>query len=130
MKTEADLKREIVAYLKSVGAWFDNPVRNGYGRRGVPDLVCCYRGRFLAIEVKASAEKKATVWQQREIAAIIEAGGRAIVAWTVDHVREEIEAIDREFTMPELMDALARERGPVVEQLPDGSWRRAPLKWK
>lgn len=101
MKTEADLKREIVAYLKSVGAWFDNPVRNGYGRRGVPDIVVCYRGRFLAIEAKRPPEEgkkppTADVWQQRELAAIIAAGGRAIVAWSVDHVREEIEAIDEQ----------------------------------
>lgn len=101
MKTEADLKREIVAYLKSVGAWFDNPVRNGYGRRGVPDIVVCYRGRFLGVECKRPPEEgkkppEADVWQQRELAAIVEAGGRAIVAWSVDHVREEIEAIDAE----------------------------------
>ncbi len=99
MITEAALKKEIKAYLTSVGAWFDGSVRS-YGRRGVPDILCCYRGRFLAIEVKRPPEGKTTPtadpWQKREIAAIVEAGGRAIVAWSVEHVREEIEAINAE----------------------------------
>lgn len=108
MKNEADVKKEIVAYLKSVGAWYDNPVRNGYGRRGVPDIVVCYRGRFLAIEAKRPPGEgkrgplkrpEADPWQQREMAAVIEAGGRAIVAWSVDHVHEEIQNIDRELSL-------------------------------
>lgn len=99
MITEAALKKEIKAYLTSVGAWFDGSVRS-YGRRGVPDILVCYRGRFFGIECKRPPEGKATPaadpWQQRELAAIVEAGGRAIVAWSVDHVREEIKAISVE----------------------------------
>lgn len=98
--TEADVKREIVAYLKSIGAWFDNPVRNGYGRRGVPDIVVCYRGRFLAIEVKRDATREPTPWQDRELAAIQEAGGRAIVAWSAEQVRSEFEALSLELARP------------------------------
>lgn len=91
MMTEADVKKEIVAYLKSVGAWYDNPVRTGYGRRGVPDIVVCYRGRFLAIEVKRDATKKPTAWQQREFVAIHEAGGFAATVWCVEQVKSLID---------------------------------------
>jgi len=94
MTTEADIKKEITAYLKSVGAWFDNPVRTGYGRRGVPDIVVCYRGRFLAFEVKRDAAKKPTVWQEREIAAVHAAGGLAAVVWCVEQVQAHIKSID------------------------------------
>ena len=127
MTPEAKVKAEIVAYLKSVGAWYDNNVRTGYGRAGVPDLVCCYRGRFLAIEVKASGAKAPTPYQRRELAAIVQAGGRAIVAWEVFHVMEEIKAIDGECTTDDLLDAFNKSRGNVVEELPDGSYRRKPI---
>lgn len=94
MKTEADIKKEIVAYLKSVGAWWDNPVRTGYGRRGVPDIVGCYKGNFFALEVKRDATKEATPWQKREIAAIHEANGLAAVVHCVEQVKALIEHFD------------------------------------
>lgn len=94
MTPESKIKKEITAYLTSIGAWYDNPVRTGYGRRGVPDIVVCYRGYFLAIEVKASESKKPTLWQAREIAAVQAARGRAVVAWSVRQVQSQITLID------------------------------------
>jgi hypothetical protein len=98
MKNESDIKKEIRQYLDSLGAdcWHVSYMSTGYGKRGVPDRLVCYRGRFLALEVKRDANAPTTAWQKREIAAIVAAGGRAIVCWSVEHVREEIEEIDRE----------------------------------
>lgn len=108
-RLETPIKQDIKAYLDSLGAdcWHVAFHNMGYGPSGIPDRLCCYKGRFLAIEVKrtptakprklTTQEQRAQVHQQRQIAAVIAAGGRAIVAWSVDHVREEIEAIDREF---------------------------------
>jgi len=48
------------------------------GRSGVPDIICCVNGRFLAIECKAG-DNKPTVLQQRELKAIADAGGSALV---------------------------------------------------
>ena len=96
MITEAAFKKEIKAYLTSVGAWFDGSVRS-YGRRGVPDILVCWRGRFLAIEVKRPPEGKkmpeADPWQKRELAALAEAGGIAVVVWSVLQVRDVIETL-------------------------------------
>lgn len=140
MKSETDVKREIAKYLDSLGSQcWHVPFHNmGYTRNGIPDRLCCYRGRFFAIEAKRPpvepalpagaancrrcvAERpcprhtpkpakapEAAPWQKRELAAIIEAGGRAIVAWTVDHVREEIEAIDAALDMGDYDE---KERG-------------------
>ena len=44
----------------------------------MPDIICCVNGRFLAIECKAG-DNKPTVLQQRELKAIADAGGSALV---------------------------------------------------
>lgn len=93
---ETKIKRAITDYLDSLGerCWHRPYTNYGYGIKGVPDRICCYRGRFFALEVKSGPDKKATPWQQREIAAIVAAGGRAAVVWCVDHVREIVQQID------------------------------------
>ena len=101
MKSETDIKKEIVAYLDSLGerCWHVAYTNMGYGRGGVPDRIVCYRGRFLALEVKRPPEERkknpeAEKWQEREIAAIETAEGVAEVVWSVEQVRAMIEAID------------------------------------
>jgi Holliday junction resolvase len=48
------------------------------GRAGVPDIIACFKGHFLAIEAKAG-KNKPTALQEREIANIQKAGGLAMV---------------------------------------------------
>lgn len=50
---ESKVKKKVVDVLKSYGAYFFYPVTGGYGRSGVPDIVCCWKGRFIGIECKA-----------------------------------------------------------------------------
>jgi len=54
------------------------PIGTGYGNSGVPDFLCCVRGRFLAIEAKAG-KGKTTALQDKNIKQIIASGGLAIV---------------------------------------------------
>ena len=51
---------------------------SGMGRAGVPDIIACFKGHFLAIEAKAG-KNKPTALQEREIANIQKAGGHAMV---------------------------------------------------
>lgn len=97
MKTESDIKKEIAAYLDSLGErCYHFPFHNvGYARKGIQDQIVCYRGRFFAIEAKRDADAKETKWQERERKAVLAAGGHAIVAWSVEQVRAAIEEIDR-----------------------------------
>lgn len=55
MESEADVKKGVRELLDSYGnqAWYFMPVPTGYGVRGVPDFIVCFRGLFLAIEAKA-----------------------------------------------------------------------------
>ena len=78
MTPEKRVKNEVVKQLKLLGAYYFFPATYGYGRSGVPDIICCYRGRFVAIECKAG-NNTITKLQHREIEAIKRQGGVACV---------------------------------------------------
>jgi|LakMenE18May11ns_1017448.scaffolds.fasta_scaffold9762527_1 Holliday junction resolvase len=75
---EKKVKNKVVEILKSHGVYYFFPATYGMGRSGVPDIICCYHGKFLAIECKAGAGKT-TALQERELAAIKAAGGVQLV---------------------------------------------------
>ena len=61
---------------------------------GVPDLICCFKGRLVGIEIKA--EKGIVSDYQKEfIDRINKAGGLAFVARSVDDVIEGLGLQDR-----------------------------------
>ena len=72
------VKDKVVKLLKSHGVYYFYAATHGFGRSGVPDLVCCIKGHFLAIEVKAG-KNTTTALQDREIEAIRVAEGTAFV---------------------------------------------------
>jgi Holliday junction resolvase len=80
---EGKVKDAIKKFLKERGAWFFMPVSNGMGQVGIPDIIICYKGVFVAIETKAPGKKKnITANQERVIEAIRNADG---FAWVVDN---------------------------------------------
>ena len=45
--SEADIVRAIQRYLRTLDRCFFWKVHGGmYGTAGIPDIICCYRGRF------------------------------------------------------------------------------------
>jgi len=90
---EGRVKDACVAVLQRHGAYYFFPVMGGYGRSGVPDIICCINGKFLGIECKAG-KNEPTALQQREINQIQAAGGMAMV------VREDLTLL--EFLLKEL----------------------------
>lgn len=75
---EKAVKDKVVAVLKDEGVYYFFPATHGFGRSGVPDIVCCVNGKFLAVECKAGTNKP-TALQVREIEAIRKCNGVAIV---------------------------------------------------
>ncbi len=69
----------------------DNP----FQEVGIPDILGCYRGRAVAIEVKTPAGKL-SVKQARFLEQWQAAGGHTLVATTVVDVQILIETIDKE----------------------------------
>jgi Holliday junction resolvase len=76
---EKRVKVKVESILKQEGAYYFFPATHGYGRSGVPDIVACVNGRFVAIECKAG-KNKPTALQTREIERIRQVGGVAMVA--------------------------------------------------
>jgi pantoate kinase len=77
---EGKVKDKIKKILKSHNIYFAMPMGTGYGNAGVPDFLCCFGGRFLAIEAKA-AGGKVTALQQKNLSEVERSGG---MAWVVD----------------------------------------------
>jgi Holliday junction resolvase len=75
---EAKVKTAVIKILKANNVYYFFPATHGYGRSGVPDIVSCVRGRFVAIECKAG-NNKPTALQEREIHNIRAAHGIAVV---------------------------------------------------
>ena len=78
MTPEKRVKDKVVKLLKEAGVYYFYASTHGFGRSGVPDLVCCMGGRFIGIECKAG-KNKPTPLQEKEMAAIRDAGGTTLV---------------------------------------------------
>ena len=97
MKSEQTIQSEILKYLKSVGAYTIKV--SAATKSGIPDIICCYKGRFVAIEVKRPETKtNVSPLQVANITMIINAQGRALVAWDKEKVKTFINNIDKEIT--------------------------------
>jgi Holliday junction resolvase len=75
---EKRVKGKVVSILKDEGVYYFFPATHGYGRSGIPDIIVCVNGVFLAIECKAG-NNKPTALQIRELENIRRSGGVAIV---------------------------------------------------
>jgi hypothetical protein len=75
---EKKVKDKVVKILKEHEVYYFFPATYGMGRSGVPDIICCVAGCFLAIECKAGSNKP-TALQEREMDSISTAGGMVLV---------------------------------------------------
>lgn len=93
---EKDLVKKISDYLKTENDLFFWKEHGGqFGTAGIPDIIVCYKGRFLAFECKVG-KNKPTVLQEVTIRQILRAGGYAMVVRSVDEVKEVIQAFKKE----------------------------------
>ena len=75
---EGVVKAKLKKILDEMGIWHFSPFQAGMGRAGIPDIIGCYNGLFVAFECKANGNKP-TALQEREINAIRTAKGLAFV---------------------------------------------------
>ena len=93
---EKDLIKTITNYLKTIPDCFYWKEHGGqYGTAGIPDIIVCYRGKFIAFEVKAD-KNKPTVLQAITIKQILRAGGYALVVRSVEEVKKVMHALRKE----------------------------------
>jgi Holliday junction resolvase len=93
-KKESSIQEDILKYLKEVGAYAVKIHVGSYQSQGTPDIICCYKGRFIGFELKNPGES-ATELQKYRIEQIQRAYGRAYVADSVEQVKEVLYDIDR-----------------------------------
>lgn len=94
---ERDIVDAIRKYLHSLDedVFFWKEHGGPYGTSGVPDIICCYKGRFIGMECKLPGGKL-TELQKRAITRINRAGGIARRVECVADAMSIIQQIDHE----------------------------------
>lgn len=87
---EGRLKQAVVTRLRQRGCKV--LVTTGVAQAGTPDLVACWRGRCLALEIK-TRNTRPTPLQQHELEAWSMAGACATVIRSVDDVDAVLEGL-------------------------------------
>lgn len=81
---EGKVKGDIKKWLNRHDIWFFMPVSNGFGLHGIPDIICCFNGAFIGIEVKAPGKINNVSELQKQVhLAIGASGGLAVVVDSV-----------------------------------------------
>ena len=87
-QNENKVKESVQKYLDSLGAYHIKEHGSIYMRAGIPDIICCYKGRFIGIETK-DGDNKASELQLAHGRKIKRNDGIFIIAYSVEDVRKE-----------------------------------------
>ena len=86
--TEQQIQKKIITMLEQTYDAYVVKVVSA-SKSGVPDILCCIEGRFIAIEVKRPESKNnVSKLQEYNLSLVEQRGGVSMVAWTVDMVKE------------------------------------------
>ncbi len=87
MTPEGKVKQDVKKLLKSLGIWYFMPMQNGFGVVGIPDFICCWGGKFLAVETKAPGKRgQTTANQDLRLQEICDNGGLSLVVDDVEQL--------------------------------------------
>ena len=92
MAAEKNFENRLKKFLEDEGCWFVKFFANAYTKSGIPDILCCRNGCFVAIEVKAPRGKPSEL-QKWNIQKIIDSGGYGVILYPdqFDDFKEMIE---------------------------------------
>jgi hypothetical protein len=91
---EKDITAAILRHLKTVPGCFAWKKHGGmYGTAGIPDIICCLNGRFVAFEVKTETGKL-TKLQETMIRKIKAAKGEAYKVTSLQEVKEILQNLN------------------------------------
>ena len=90
---EKTITNQILKYLKSLPECFAFKEHGGlYGTSGIPDIIVCYKGKFLAFEVKTEKGILSKL-QEMTIAKIQKANGMAFKVTSLEEVKEILKGV-------------------------------------
>lgn len=78
MASEKNFENKVKKWLKEHGAWYVKTWSNGVQRSGIPDLIVCWKGHFIGLELKAENGRPSAL-QMHEVEQIWKAGGKAFI---------------------------------------------------
>ncbi len=90
---EGKIQTDIHDYIIGKGGWVINESGSMTKRPGIPDLLACYKGRFLGIEVKTPSGVVSKA-QGINCRAIQRAGGLTLAPRSLDDVKRWFKSID------------------------------------
>lgn len=93
MPRESTIVGAIIRELKARGAWYVKFHGHRAGRAGVPDILACYRGLFIAFEVKQPTGRQ-TRLQVLEEERIRAAGGVSVVVTSRVEAAARLDEVD------------------------------------
>jgi penicillin-binding protein-related factor A (putative recombinase) len=113
---EKNIVDAIKQYLKTLPKCFFFKEHGGvYGQTGIPDLIICYKGQFIAVEVKTPTGVISEI-QKHTIQKINNSDGLAIIAYSVDDVKTAINVIDNE-VITELRSVINCKIGAIRSEI-------------
>lgn len=80
MAEEKRFENRVKKFLEDEGCWFVKYFANSFTKSGIPDILCCCNGSFVAIEVKAPNGKPSEL-QKWNIQKINLAGGIGVILY-------------------------------------------------
>ena len=86
IKEEKKFETKIRKFIDECGGWQVKYFANGYTKSGIPDILACVNGYFIAIEVKAE-NGRISALQTYQIEMIRRAGGFAFVLYPSGYER-------------------------------------------
>lgn len=121
MPKESTIQRNIIQFLQKQGAAVFNVAGGPMQKKGTPDLLVCYKGHFLALEVKQPGQVCSKL-QVRELDRVDNAQGVAAAVSSkeeVAHLIKDLPGVSwrkrRIATRPELTDS-RRVKGILPQQ--------------
>lgn len=91
---ESVFQKNVIKLVESVGGYVIKTHVSAYQSQGEPDLVCCYKGYFVAFELKVPGNKPSKL-QELKIKQIQRAGGIAITAYSLEQIEVTLNEISR-----------------------------------
>ena len=91
---EKNVENKIKKYLFSKGIYYFKVHGSKFMVKGIPDIVCCFRGKFLGIEVKKPGHKSGQTDEQKIHENNIRKSGGVYLL--VDDVQEVINYVEAE----------------------------------
>ena len=96
---EKDIVKKILDYLATLSQCFAWKEHGGqYAQSGIPDIICCYKGKFVAFEVKTDTGKLSKL-QEITLYRIQEAEGIAVKVTSLEEVKKILDNVRREINV-------------------------------